>query len=365
MRRALELAARGDGLVSPNPLVGCVLVRDGTVIGEGWHQGPGTPHAEIAALANANCAQGATAYVTLEPCNHMGRTGPCAEALITAGITRVVYAISDPNVIAAGGDATLKAAGVETDVGIHADDARNLNKFWLHSLSADRPYVIAKMAMSLDGQIATASGNSKWITGPDARRRAHALRRSVDTIIAGAQTIIADDPSLTARNHQDLPLDDAYQPQRIILDSTGRTSPGAKAFERSGKSPILATLATLPASKRQAFCNVGVECLSLDRDQHDHPDVEHLLKTLAGRNVQSVLIEGGGQTTTSFLKSGLVDELWAFVAVNKIIGGDGRSAVGSLGLENISDTLNLKNITTEFFGADLLIHGLINKPGAK
>jgi len=364
MTRALDLAARATGKVSPNPMVGCVLVRDSEIIGEGWHQGPGSLHAETAALADTDDARGAIAYVTLEPCNHTGLTGPCAQALIDAGVSEVIYAIDDPNNIAAGGSATLNAAGINTRSGVCAAQARSLNRFWLHALNSPRPYVVAKMAMSLDGKIATAAGDSKWITGIKARRRAHDLRRSVDAIVAGAQTIIADDPSLTARDEQGLILDDAYQPQRIVFDGKGRTSPNAKVFTHAVKAPMLATLNGLPVATYEAFQNTGVDCVTVDSDGHGNPDPHHFLKELRNRNVQSVLVEGGGKLIGSFLKADLIDEVWAFIALHKIIGGDGRPAIGDLALDQINDAYKLDNITTEVCGDDLLVRGKISRKDA-
>ena len=363
MARALELAVLGSGRVSPNPMVGCVLTRGTEVIGEGWHQGPGKAHAEVDALSKTGDANGATAYVTLEPCNHHGNTGPCAEALIEAGVAEVVYAVSDPNVIAAGGDATLQAAGIKTRSGVLKNEARELNRFWFHSLKSKRPYVISKSAISLDGRIATKDGDSQWITGDEARQQGHALRQSVDAVIVGAETIVRDDASLTARDCENAVLDEAVQPQRIVLDSHGRTSPGAKVYDRFGRQPILATLTSTPAFSLAKYKQMGVECLPLQSDGHNRPDVEALLHHLGQNDVQSVLIEGGGETIGSFMRASLVDEVWTFMAPHKIIGGDGRPAYGALGASTLNETLSLRDVTNTPCGGDILIKAKIQLKG--
>ena len=253
MQRAIKLAAHGAGVVAPNPLVGCVLVKDERIIGEGWHKGPGQPHAEVEAIVDAgDDAHGSTAYVPLEPCNHTGRTGPCSEALIEAGIAELVYAMEDPSPEASGGAQKLRAAGINVRSGVCEDLARHTNRAWLHGLKYQRPYVIAKAAMSLDGRIATRTGESQWITGNESRISSHHLRKYADAIIIGAGTMIADDPALTAR------IDDNIKyPLRVVLDSTGRTSPGAKAYERSGKGAVLAATKAITTTRRAAFEEMG------------------------------------------------------------------------------------------------------------
>ncbi|MEQ8935445.1 MAG: bifunctional diaminohydroxyphosphoribosylaminopyrimidine deaminase/5-amino-6-(5-phosphoribosylamino)uracil reductase RibD, partial [Amphiplicatus sp.] len=274
MSRALDLARKGEGAVSPNPLVGSVVVKDGEIIGEGWHSGPGTQHAEAMALGVAgDRARGATVYVTLEPCNHFGRTPPCVEAILASGASEVVYALADPNPVAAGGAAQLQAAGVTVRTGVCEAEARHLNRFWLHGLVSGRPYVIAKFAMSLDGKIQTPSGESKWITGPLARERGHTLRQQVDAVIVGAGTVIADDPALTVR----APEVDPAHPLRVVIDTGGRTPPGAHVYDRIGKGALLATTDAAPAARVEAYRALGVDTLVLPADHNGQVDLGELL----------------------------------------------------------------------------------------
>ncbi len=357
MKRAIMLAARAEGRTAPNPLVGCVLVKDDKIVGEGWHEGPGLDHAEIAALkAAGDNARGATCYVTLEPCNHQGRTGPCVDALIDAGIGDVIYALADPNPIASGGSARLGEAGIRITHGVCEKEARSLNRFWLHSLEAKRPFVVAKFAASLDGKIATASGDSKWITGESARARAHDLRREVDAVIVGADTVIADDPALTGRGD----LQETRYPLRIVLDSTARTSPGAKVFDRIGEGAMLVTTKAAPENRLARFREHGVEILTLDTGRNSRPDPEALLTTLGGRGLNGVMIEGGGAVLGSFFDEGLVDEVWAFIAP-VIIGGAGQSPVAGAGVTSIADAFRLEDIETQILCPDILVRGRVKK----
>jgi len=353
MKRALALAERGMGSTAPNPMVGCVLVKDGEVIAEGWHRAAGEPHAEAEALAIAgDNAYGATAYVTLEPCNHHGRTPPCAAALVKAGVAEVVYAMADPHHVAAGGADYLRHHGVKVRSGVCEEEATALNRFWLHTVRTGKPYVIAKFAMSLDGKIATTSGDSKWITGPEARERAHQLRRQVDAIIVGAGTVIADDPSLTARDG----LEVVGRPLRVVLDSNGRTPPASAVYDRAGRGALLAaTKAALP-SRLEAYRALGVDVVTLDADADGRPDVADLVTAMRERGANAVMIDGGAETLGSFFDAGLVDEVWAFIA--PIIVGGGKNAVGGHGAARIAEALKLSNIETEQLGPDLLIRGI-------
>jgi diaminohydroxyphosphoribosylaminopyrimidine deaminase/5-amino-6-(5-phosphoribosylamino)uracil reductase len=332
MQRAIDLARRAAGRTAPNPLVGCVIMKaPGTVVGHGWHKGPGADHAEVMALKEAgDAARGATAFVTLEPCNHTGRTGPCAEALIAAGVAEVVYAIDDPNPVAAGGAARLRDAGIKVRSGLCAAEARDLNRAWLHALARKRPYVIGKSAMSLDGRIATAAGESQWITSKESRIAGHWMRREADAILAGAQTVIDDDPALTAR----LEIGTQY-PLRVVLDSAARTSPGAKVYERSGKGALLATTDRAGANRLASFEAMGVEALVLPADGDGRPDVFALMDALYARDVHTLMIEGGGKILGAFFDADLLDELHLFVAP-KVIGG-GKSAFGGQGVGALAD----------------------------
>ncbi len=357
MMLALDLARQGVGKTAPNPSVGCVLVKDGEIVGEGWHRAAGAPHAEAEALAAAgDRARGAVAYVTLEPCNHYGRTPPCAEALVKAGVSEVVFALDDPHTVAAGGEGFLRRRGVKVRSGVCEEEVRALNRFWLHRVKTGRPYVIAKFAMSLDGRIATRSGDSKWITGPEARERAHKLRAEVDAIVVGAGTVIADDPSLTARGG----LDIVNRPLRIILDSAGRTPLAAAVFDRAGRGALHVTTNRAPVSRLDAYRELGADVLVLDTDHAGRPDVADLIPALGERGVCGLMVEGGAEVLGSFFDAGAVDEVWAFIA--PIILGGGKSAVAGLGAERIADALKLAEIETEHLGPDLLVRGLVDNP---
>ena len=305
MRRALELAALPGRPLHPNPQVGCVLLApDGATIAEGHHRGAGTPHAEVDALAAAgHRARGATAVVTLEPCNHTGRTGPCSEALVAAGVRRVVFAQRDPNPLAAGGADRLRTAGIEVVEGVLAEQAHALNAVWTHAVERQRPFVTWKLAASLDGRSAAADGSSRWISSHAARRDAHRLRSLVDTMLVGTGTLTADDPALTARDAEDRPLD--QQPLRAVMG-----------------------LRDLPAGSR--VLTDGGETVRLLT--HD-PRVA--LKELWRLERRHVLLEGGPTVAAAFWRAGLVDEVVAYVA--PVLLGSGRSAVAELGVATIAD----------------------------
>jgi diaminohydroxyphosphoribosylaminopyrimidine deaminase/5-amino-6-(5-phosphoribosylamino)uracil reductase len=353
MRRALELARRAEGRTSPNPLVGAVIVRDGRVLGEGFHRRAGLPHAEAEALAAASeSVAGATMYVTLEPCNHHGRTPPCSEAILAAGIAHVVYAIADPNPPASGGGSRLREAGVQVTVGVCAAEAEELNRFFLHAVRTGRPYIVAKYAASLDGRIAARSGDSKWITGEAARRRAHELRHMVDAVVVGADTVIADDPSLTVR----LPIADPAHPLRVVLDSTGRVPLSRKLF--SGELPgatLVATTESMPTAHEAALRARGVDVLRLPMDLACRVDLSALAQALAARGVRSAMVEGGGAVHGAFFDAGLVDEVWAFVAP-VVIGGNGAPApVGGRGAATMAAALRMGRMQVESHGDDVLL----------
>ena len=309
MRRALELAGTPGVPLGPNPRVGCVLLDGDTVVAEGFHRGAGTPHAEAAALAEAGeAARGTTAVVTLEPCNHTGRTGPCARALAEAGVRRVVFAQPDPNPIAAGGTATLRAAGIEVEDGLLLDEARAVNRAWTFAVEHARPFVTWKFATTLDGRSAAADGTSRWVSSPAARRDTHRLRAECDTMLVGTNTVAVDDPELTVRDAADEPL--PHQPLRVVMG------------ERD-----------LPADRR--IFNDRAETLHLrTRDPHE------ALAELHDRGRRHVFLEGGPTLAAAFLAAGLVDEVVAYVA--PMLLGDGRSAVAGLGIGTIADARHLE-----------------------
>ncbi|MGW4463665.1 bifunctional diaminohydroxyphosphoribosylaminopyrimidine deaminase/5-amino-6-(5-phosphoribosylamino)uracil reductase RibD [Micromonospora sp. NPDC004704] len=341
MRRAIELAARGLGSTSPNPVVGCVLLdADGELVGEGFHAYAGGPHAEIVALAQAGeRARGGTAVVTLEPCDHTGRTGPCTGALIRAGVARVVIGVADPNLVASGGAETLRAAGVEVEIGVRAAEAEAGNIAWLTAVRRGRPYVIWKYASTLDGRSAAADGTSMWITSEAARMDVHALRGTVDAVIAGVGTVIADDPRLTARNLRDGSLA-IRQPLRVVVDSSGRTPADARVRDGAARTWVVTT-ADLGANK------------------DDRVDLEALLAELYRRGVRAALLEGGPTLAGAFLALGLVDKVIGYVAPKLL--GAGPAALADAGPRTISEVIDLDFVDITQVGPDLRITALPRK----
>lgn len=367
MQRAIALAQRASGCTSPNPLVGAVVVQDGEVVGEGWHKALGQRHAEFAALSVAgDRAIGATLYITLEPCNHHGRTPPCTDAILAAGIKEVIYAVADPNPKAAGGAERLRSQGIKVSQGILETEARHLNRAFFHHLKTTRPWVIAKTASSLDGRVATHSGHSQWITGSQSRQRGHELRQAVDAIIVGCQTVIDDDPALTVRLPESVIAPDSIRhPTPVILDSTGRAPlttnllSGPRASET-----LLITTSRMPDVHRQAVEANGVEVHALPESSDGRPDPSALLDWLGARGVQSVLLEGGPTVHGSFYDADLIDEVWAFIAP-MIIGGRGApGSVAGQGADDLGAALRLNNPSIEQLGDDLLMHGLTHRAGA-
>lgn len=362
MRRALELAAQARGRTSPNPMVGAVIVRQGQVVGQGYHQRAGTPHAEVHALREAGeRARGAVLYVNLEPCAHHGRTPPCTEAIIAAGLAEVHMAMLDPNPRVNGrGRAALEAAGIRTVVGECAAEAGELNEVFGTYITAGRPFVLAKFACSLDGKIATRTGESRWISGADSRQRVHQLRDTVDAILVGANTVIADDPQLTTR----LPnREDVRHPLRVVLDSRGRVPLQSQVLDPSlpGRTLLAATPA-LPEERRQALQARGVECLLLPPDAHGRVALPALLAELGRRQVSSLLVEGGGTVLEAFFRARLVDKVLAFVAPLIIGGREAPSAVSGEGVERLEEALRLERVQVERVGDDLLVSGYPGRP---
>ena len=331
MAYALQLAERGLYSTDPNPRVGCVLVSAGEIVGEGWHECAGEPHAEIHALiAAGDRARGATAYVTLEPCCHHGRTPPCSEALIAAGVARVVVALQDPNPrVAGGGLAQLQAAGIETACGLLAADAEALNPGFVSRMRRGRPYVRCKLAMSLDGRTAMASGESKWITGAPARADVQRLRARSSAILTGIGTVLADDPSLNVRLDA---VENTRQPLRVVVDHQLRMPPGARMLRLPGTTLICAVSET--AAPREALLAAGAEIVLLKA--HDGrmrlPDV---LEVLALREINEVLVEAGAILSGALLAAGLVDELVIYMAPH-LLGDGGRGLFHLPGLEHIA-----------------------------
>jgi len=333
MRRAIALAGRGLGTTSPNPVVGCLLLdAEGEVVGEGFHAYAGGPHAEIVALAQAGQrARGGTAVVTLEPCNHTGRTGPCSHALINAGVRRVVIAVDDPTPVAAGGATTLRAAGVQVETGVRRKEAEQGNIAWLTAVRRGRPYVTWKFAATLDGRSAAADDTSQWITSAPARSDVHVLRGTMDAIMVGAGTVIADDPQLTVRDLRDGTLA-IKQPLRVVVDSTGRTPEKARVRDVAAPTWIVTT------------GEVGA-------GPDGRVDLHSLLAALFGRGVRSVLLEGGPTLAGSFLAAGLVDQVIGYVAPKLL--GAGKPALVDAGVGTIADAIELDLTDIAQIGPDL------------
>lgn len=349
MAHALRLAARGLGNVWPNPAVGCVLVRDGLVVGRGWTQPGGRPHAEVRALQEAGPqAAGATAYVTLEPCAHHGKTPPCAEALIAARVAHVVSALTDPDPRVSGqGHAMLRAEGIQVTEGVLTAAATALNAGFLKRVTRGLPFVTLKLAATLDGRIATATGESRWITGPAARRKVHALRMGHDAVLVGSGTALADDPDLTVR---DLGAD--RQPVRIVLDRLLRHDPARRLGRTAHQTPVwLLHGPSAPAGRRAAWQATGASLIEV-AEATDGLDLTAALSALAGRGLTRLLCEGGSTFGAGLLRAGLVDQLAIFTGA-ALIGGDGHPALGPLGLTALAQAPRPRLVESLVLGPDL------------
>jgi diaminohydroxyphosphoribosylaminopyrimidine deaminase/5-amino-6-(5-phosphoribosylamino)uracil reductase len=353
MRAALALARRGLGNTWPNPAVGCVIVKDGRVVGRGWTQRSGRPHAETEALARAAgvAARGATAYVSLEPCSHHGRTPPCAEALIAAGIARVVSAVEDPDPRVSGrGLARLREAGVRVETGVCAAEAAELNAGFFTRVRQGRPLVTSKLATSLDGRIATATGESRWITGSAARERAHLLRATHDAVLVGTGTALADDPELTCR----LPGMENRSPVRIVLDRQLRLPATIRLFNKMGQAPTwVATLASSDPARLAELAGSGVKLIAAKTDDAGKIDLAALLQQLGDEGLTRLLVEGGGQLAAALLRQGLVDRL-IWMRAPTAIGSDGMPAVAALGLEALAAAPHFTLVSSETAGGDVI-----------
>ena len=354
MARALTLARRAVGSVSPNPAVGAVIVRDEAVVGEGWTQPPGQAHAEAMALQQAGSRSvGAALYCTLEPCNQFGRTPPCTTAIIDAGISEVHASVLDPNpAVNGGGLSQLAQAGIKTCVGEGEEEARHLIEAYAKFINTGLPFVTAKFAMSLDGKIATHTGDSKWITGPVARTYVHRLRAATDSIMVGINTVLADDPQLTTRDERGHSL--ARQPLRILVDSTGRLPPGARALSEPGRT--LAAVSRIDDDVRCRLAEAGAEVESVPA-QDGSVDLEELFRSLGQRGVTSVLVEGGGTLLGSLFDRRLVDKVVAFVAPIIIGGRSAPSPVEGAGVVTMAEALRLHHVKTMEFDNDVAVIG--------
>jgi diaminohydroxyphosphoribosylaminopyrimidine deaminase/5-amino-6-(5-phosphoribosylamino)uracil reductase len=359
MRRALALARQAEGRTSPNPMVGAVIVKDGRVIGEGYHHQAGKPHAEIEALlAAGELAHGATMYVTLEPCAHHGRTPPCTDALIAAGIAEVYYAIGDPNPHVNGkGHALLETAGITVHRGPCEEEARELNQPFFKHVTTRRPFVTAKFAMSMDGKIATRTGDSRWITNENSRQRVHALRNVTDAIIVGAGTVTADDPQLTTRPSPlffigrgagDESPADVRHPLRIVTDSRGRVPLSARVFDPNlpGHTVLATTAAVSPAHCVELAAR-GVEIWTLPADSQGRVSLSALLDEIGQCGILTLLVEGGSELLGAFFAENLVDRVWAFIAPLVIGGRDAPGPVGGLGIKTLAQAIRLRHLQVE------------------
>lgn len=360
MQLALDLAFKAYGKTSPNPMVGAVIVKDGEIIGQGYHQKAGTFHAEIHALNEAGeKAKGATMYVTLEPCCHKGRTGPCTEAVIKAGIKKVYIAMLDPNPLVAGkGVARLNEAGILTEVGLLEDKAQKLNEIFITYMTKGRPFVLLKVAMSLDGKIATKTGDSRFITGEMARNYVHQLRNSFKAILVGINTVLKDDPALTTR----LFNQESKDPIRIILDSEAKTPLEARILNQaSNSSTIIVVSKKAPLEKINQLENKGAKIIH-QKNNDGKIDLRALLKELKIMEIDSILVEGGGQVHASFLEDRLADKILWFIAP-KIIGGKmAPSPVSGEGIDLLKEAVNLERLSLDFFGEDIGIKAYLKNP---
>ncbi|MGA4847651.1 bifunctional diaminohydroxyphosphoribosylaminopyrimidine deaminase/5-amino-6-(5-phosphoribosylamino)uracil reductase RibD [Streptomyces sp. G5(2025)] len=352
MRRAIVLAARGLGSTSPNPVVGCVILdASGEVAGEGWHHRAGGPHAEVNALREAGeAARGGTALVTLEPCNHTGRTGPCAQALIGAGIARVVYAVGDPTPTATGGAQTLRTAGISIEQGLLEAEAAEGNAAWLTSVRRGRPHVTWKYAATLDGRVAAADGTSRWITSAESRADVHRLRAECDAVVVGSGTQRADDPHLAVRG-----IEGAVQPLRVVIDTNGTAvTPGARVLDEAAPTLIAVADDATPAYEGDATpAYEGAETVRLPRAQEGGLDIPALLAVLHARGVRSVLLEGGPTLAGAFVAAGAVDRVVGYLA--PVLLGAGPAALTGGGITTITDALRLDVSETVRLGPDLRV----------
>jgi len=345
MARAIQLARKGRYTTDPNPRVGCVLVKDDVVIGEGWHVKAGQGHAEVEALKNTPDARGATAYVTLEPCSHQGRTPPCSDALIKAGVSRVVAAMQDPNPLVSGrGLEKLKAAGIEVVSGVLQEDAQALNRGFIKRMTENRPYVRSKLAMSLDGRTAMASGESKWITSDKSRADVQRLRAESSAILTGISTVLADDPALNARIDGDV-----LQPVRVVLDTKLTMPISAQMAKLPGRSLILACAED--QQKQQALQQAGFEVHQLP-GKNGRLDLHAVMEFLAGQQINELLVEAGAVLNGALLEEGLVDEVIIYMAPC-ILGDQGRGLFTLPGLQQMADKKQLKLRDVRQVGPDL------------
>ncbi len=361
MRQALTLARRAIGKTSPNPVVGAVVISSvGEVIGRGFHRMAGKPHAEVeaidyaAASAGVKALHGAEIFVTLEPCNHFGRTPPCTEKIIESGIRKVVVGAPDPNPLVSGkGVSKLRKAGIEVIEGVLADECTRLNESYNKFITTGLPFVTLKIAASLDGRIATKTGESRWITGPEARRLVHSMRARADAVMVGSGTALADDPELTVR-HVTGP-----EPLRVVIDSALNVSPSARIFSKGERPPVIFAAMGVSKGKVKKLRDLGAEVILVARTK-DGLSLNGALRKLAARGVTSLLVEGGTRLSAGFIKAGLVDKLSVFYAP-MLIGSDGAPMTGWLNISGLKKAPRLKDMKVSRAGADILVEGYLDK----
>ena len=355
MHRALTLAMRGAGHVNPNPMVGCVIVKDGKIIGEGWHEHIGGLHAERNAFAHCteDCT-GADLYVTLEPCCHWGRTPPCTDAIIEHRIGRVFVGCLDPNPLVAGkGTRILQDAGIEVQTGVCEDECRRVNEVFFHYITHKTPFTVLKYAMTLDGKIAAHTGDSRWVTGETARRHVHETRNRLPAIMVGIGTVLADDPQLTCR------LEGGRDPIRIICDSSARTPLDSRIVQSARTVPTY--IAVTERNERTAALEQhGVHLLDCAA-QNGHVDLNDLMQQLGALGIDGVLLEGGSALAFSALEAGIVHRVQAYIAPKLIGGADAKSPVGGIGIDRMAEALPLRDVTCTPLGEDFLIEGILAK----
>jgi diaminohydroxyphosphoribosylaminopyrimidine deaminase/5-amino-6-(5-phosphoribosylamino)uracil reductase len=356
MRMALHLAEKARGRTSPNPMVGAVVVKNGHVVGRGYHRKAGEPHAEAIALKKAGpAAKDATLYVTLEPCSHTNkRTPPCTPLVIQSGVKRVVIAMIDPNPrVSGGGISTIRKSGIKLVAGVLEAEATKLNEAFIKHVTTKTPFVTLKIAQTLDGKIATASGESKWITGEEAREEGHRLRDINDAILVGINTILKDNPSLTSR------IPGGRDPVRVIVDSRLRIPLNAKVLiQKSQAKTMVATLSNVPESKIKKLQDIGAEVLTI-KSVLDRVDLQDLMKKLGKKDIMNVLIEGGAEVNASALKSSIVDKIVMFIAPTIMTGRDSLCSIGGISPKKLGHSIKLRSVTSRFVGQDLMIEGYI------
>ncbi len=356
MRRAIELAKKGGGYVHPNPLVGCVVVKDGQIIAEGYHEKYGEFHAERNALLRCQSeTKGASLYVTLEPCCHYGKTPPCTEIIIEKGIKKVFVGILDPNPLVAGkGVKILQDAGIEVEVGLCENEIRELNKVFLKYITTKRPYVIMKTAMTLDGKIAAFTGDSRWVTNEESRKLVHELRSEMAAVIVGIGTVLADNPMLNVRLEGN-----PHQPIRIVVDSNLRIPVDSQLVKTAKEyRTIVATTVSDNCRDARPCVSTGIELIQC-KSNNGHVDINDLMTKLGSMGIDSILLGGGATLNAAFLEAGCVDEVWAFIAP-KIIGGESaKTPVSGKGIEKMNDAILLQNIDIQNINGDILIKGKI------